>query len=385
MKTVEWQGDIEELKTILPKVHKNFFYAKNEKDFYTKIDDLQQNIGSLDTYKIVIELAKIVATAKDAHTTVMLPQNERLPFDCYAFDEGIYITATDCDNEELLYKKIIKIEDYETEAICEKLTEIIPHENMQFVLHTLPNYLICTDILYGVGIINNSGKITLTLQNRIGETLKRTVKSIHYRDYMIKKQENNYLPLYRQNEDLFYWSCCENDILYIKYNRCKEMESITVAEFCEKLKTEIISNTKIKKIVLDYRNNTGGNSELFRPFLMWLSRNKKVNKKGKLFVVVGRDTFSSALLNVYVLKFTTKAIFLGESTGGKPNCYGEVKYLELKNSGLYIRYSTKYYYLIEDDEELSFVPDIHCKVSFEDYINGIDSVMEEILEISSKN
>ena len=117
----------------------------------------------------------------------------------------------------------------------------------------------------------------------------------------------------------------------------------------------------------------------------WLSKNKDANKRNKLFVIVGRDTFSPALLNVYILKNKTNAIFIGEPTGGKPNCFGEVKYLELKKSGLYVRYSTKYYHLIENDEELSFVPDILSKVSFNDYINGVDRATDKVLQIGNKN
>jgi hypothetical protein len=385
MNTVKWQEDIEELKTRLPKLHIDFFYAKNKRDFFNKIEALQQKIDSLDTYEIIIELAKIVATAKDAHTAVMLPQSKRFPFDCFVFDEGIYITTTNFNNNELLYHKITKIEGQKIETVCEKVTEIISHENMQFVLNTLPDYLTCTNILYGLGIISNPEEITITLENRIGDHLERAITPIYYSDYKALKQENNQLPLYRQKEDLYYWSNFDNGILYINYNRCKDMEQLTVATFCDHLKTEIMRNENIRKIVLDYRNNTGGNSELFRPFLEWLSKNKDANKRNKLFVIVGRDTFSSALLNVYILKNKTSAIFIGEPTGGKPNCFGEVKYLELKNSGLYVRYSTKYYHLIDNDEELSFVPDILSKVSFNDYINGVDSAMDKVLQIGNKN
>ena len=39
----------------------------------------------------------------------------------------------------------------------------------------------------------------------------------------------------------------------------------------------------------------------------------------------------------------TEAIFIGEPTGGRPNHFGEVKSFNLPNSGLSVRYSTKYF------------------------------------------
>jgi hypothetical protein len=101
-----------------------------------------------------------------------------------------------------------------------------------------------------------------------------------------------------------------------------------------------------EKLVIDMRNNTGGNSTLLDPFIDALAECGHINQHGKIFVIIGRDTFSSALLNVYSLKNKTCAILVGEPTGGKPNCYGEVLRSKLEQSGLLISYSTKYYHLM---------------------------------------
>ena len=128
---------------------------------------------------------------------------------------------------------------------------------------------------------------------------------------------------------------------------------------------------------------------MLRPFIDWLSdfqriRNENTKQVFKIFVIVGRDTFSSALLNVYQLKFKTKAIFIGEATGGKPDCYGEVNYFKLRESGLSVRYSTRYYYLIEEYLQDSFYPEISCSVSIRDYLENRDPCMEWIKKEAQK-
>jgi hypothetical protein len=380
-----WRKDIEQLAYELPKAHKNFFYAANEAEFFARIEDLQRDVGNMDTYDIVLELARIVATARDAHTAVMLPHFNRLPFDCYPFFEGLYITATDETNKELLNAKILQIGGSGTKTIYDAITAITPHENLQFVLSSLPRTITCVDILSGLGIVDSLDSVDMTVMDSKGRTFSKNIRPVKYDDYQVVKSDIPNLPLYRQRDDQFYWSSLNDGVFYIYYGRCRDMEasSVSVSDFCEDLIWALSDNAGIEKVVIDLRHNIGGNSELFKPFLQWLSGNASLNQRGKLFVIVGRDTFSSALLNLFYLKFMTQAIFLGEPTGGKPNHYGEVKYLELQHSGLYIRYSTKYYDLVEDDEQLFFVPDIECRVSFEDYMNLVDRCMLEVVSCRS--
>jgi len=378
LKYIDWQSDVQQLKSELPKLHKNLFYAKNSAEFYGKINNLLQNLNSLDTYSIVMEIARIVASSKDAHTAAMLPRNYRFPFDCYPFEEGLFITATNDENKDLLYKKIMKIDNYDINIVCEKLTQVISHENMQFVLSSIPSFIVCADILYGIEVIEDIEKVVITIENEDGNKFEKTVIPVKYSDYKIQINPSSVLPLYRQNSGKFYWSNFDKGIFYINYNKCKDMDELSVKEFCSQLILEITSNTQIEKLVIDLRNNTGGNSELFEPFLLWISQNESINQKGRLYVIVGRDTFSSALLNTYFTKSRTNAVFIGESTGGKPNCFGEVKYLQLSSSGLYIRYSTNYFDIIEDDNQLSYIPDIGLKVTFQDYLSNRDSCMDYI-------
>ncbi|MEI6101032.1 MAG: S41 family peptidase, partial [Eubacteriales bacterium] len=114
------------------------------------------------------------------------------------------------------------------------------------------------------------------------------------------------------------------------------------------------------------------------PFIDWLGNYVKTGK-AKVFVIIGRDTFSSALLNAFSLKNKTGAILIGEPTGGKPNCFGEVQYFRLKNSGLLVRYSTQYYKCIKDDKMLSLFPDAECPLAFADFILNKDPCMDYII------
>ena len=141
---------------------------------------------------------------------------------------------------------------------------------------------------------------------------------------------------------------------------------------------EFVDNHETEKFIFDIRLNGGGNSSIAESLIDELKDNEQINQKGKLYVCIGRNTFSSAILNAITLRKQTDAIFIGEPTGGKPNHYGEVRNLILPNTGLTISYSTKYFKETEGNEP-SFYPDIEIELSSADFFARRDPVLEEIL------
>jgi translation elongation factor P/translation initiation factor 5A len=90
------------------------------------------------------------------------------------------------------------------------------------------------------------------------------------------------------------------------------------------------------------RNNSGGDSSILNPFLDKLKKNY-LNKKDSSYVFIGRNTFSSALMNAVNLKINYRSILIGESTSANVNHYGETDGFRLPNSKIIVGYSTKYW------------------------------------------
>ena len=121
-----------------------------------------------------------------------------------------------------------------------------------------------------------------------------------------------------------------------------------------------------------------GDSSILDPFIGELAAANEINRKGRLFVVVGRRTFSSAILNALDLRKKTEAVFYGEPTGGKPDHYGEIQTLTLPHLGLEVSYSTKYFQHAEGDEP-SLIPDVPIELTLDDYLALRDPVLDAIL------
>ena len=123
------------------------------------------------------------------------------------------------------------------------------------------------------------------------------------------------------------------------------------------------------------RHNGGGSSLQGTLFIRKLKHYKKINQEGKMFVIIGRNTFSSAIINTLNFKNQTIAIIIGEETAGSPDHYGEVKIFRMPSSGARVRYSTKYFNFTKKNMK-SILPDIDVPVNFSDYEQGVDAAFE---------
>ena len=356
----KWIEDIDYLKDELIKNHANLFAYIKEDEFNEKIEKLKGMIDELDYEEMKVEISRVVASIKDAHTSLVFPARRFIPLKFYYFNDGVYIIDTTKNYENLLFKKVIAIENVSIEEILKELYNIISFENEYFFKAQSMKYLQIVEVLYGLLIVDDMDKIKITLENGEYEVLPVSIDELNY--------TNSKLPLYaRRSSENLWFKYLDNEELYIKYNSCRESGNKSIESKIDKI-IEFIEGNNVKKVTVDLRNNLGGNSSLLEPFIEYISKNKGINNKENLRVIIGRETFSSALLNAYSFKNNTNAKIIGEPSGGKPNCYGEILRITLPNSKFLVTYSTKFYKLIDDDKVDSLYPDEVILENIDDYM-----------------
>ncbi|TYQ17047.1 UNVERIFIED_CONTAM: Periplasmic protease [Acetivibrio alkalicellulosi] len=381
IRNVKWREDLDQLQLELPKRHRNLFFHLDKRKFNEKIENLKTKIDNYNVYEICASIAEIVASARDAHTSLAIPVINFIPIEWYYFNEGLYIIDAYYEYSNLVNKEVVFLNGISIEEVKKRVSCIISYENESYLKAQIPRYLKSAEVLKGIGIIDDVNEVKLTLKNHNNEFEEVRVKTYDYselkdQESKVKNSTDEDIPLFRRNPHKKYWSYYIKDYntLYFKYDSCSNMEDISVEKSGEEL-LEFIIKENVSKLVIDIRSNLGGNSTLLEPFIRELKKLKKLN----IYLVVGRETFSSALINAYSIKNNTNAIVVGEATGGKPNSYGEVKAFSLGNSKLIIRYSSQYYKLVKSDKLMSLEPDVKFNVSFKDYYNKIDPCMEYIV------
>ncbi len=380
----KWIKDIMYLETVLPKEHKNLYFKQGEDYFIGSLEDLKEKVEEYTDEEINFELAKIVANMGDTHTHVNIGIGEQYPFSLYWYDEGIYIVDTTEDYKDLLYSRIISLNGNPMEEVAEAFKPFFAGANKQWFKNQVMYYIPSPDLLKDLGMIKEE-KITLKLETLEGTIKEIGMEPITSEEVQFIQDERVYrLPLYKEHENENYWYeyLPEEKVLYVCYRSAREMPNKPFTIFTDEV-FKFIKENEVDKLVIDLRQNQGGGDGVFNPFLKKLKKNT-LNTKGKLFVVMGRKTYSAGLNTVIKLKKNTNAILIGEPSGGQPNHYGETKMFRLPNSQLGVSYSTRYIKTLEDDRDY-LEPDVLIGVSFETEKTGSDAVLEWVKKSGMNN
>lgn len=371
-----WLNDIAYLETTLPEVHKNLFFQMSEQEFGRRLEELKEKVPAYTDQQIAIELSLIVAAIGDTHTGASIGSERQYPLQLRWFEEGIYIMDTSKEYQELLGARILTLNGKKIEEAAETLKPMLGEANESWFKTQIIYYLPLPDVLQYFGL-SDSEEIDLRVELAGGQEKTVRMKPVSYKEFVAAERPAGPVPLYETHEGENYWYeyLPDEKVFYLNYRSCQQMREKPFEIFAKEV-WDFVQNREIEKFVLDLRENRGGSSTILNPFIKELKKSS-FNAQGKLYVVIGRDTFSSAILNALSLQKETEAYFVGEPTGGKPNHYGEVKQFQLPNSEITIRYSTKYFKWLDDDPA-ALEPDKRIGRTYAAYRQGIDPVMDWI-------
>ena len=405
-KSTDWNHDIEYLKTELPKQHINLFFETSQATYLNRLSAIQADLGNLSDIQVMVKIQQVLAMMGDTHTNLYWPrnieQNKTMGINFYWFKDGIYIVQAREQDSLILGKKITKIGGVDIKVAIDSIKTLFVNENTGLVKNEVPKYLSSYKILQCFGIIDQENDEYVDL-----DLVDSKDQSLQYRLIIGTKGKQLWA-----NKDALYLLFGTNDwfndeydpethIYYLQYNKCssKELamrrgikkEKLVLLPSFNEFKQKVfktIDEKPVNKLVFDMRYNGGGTSDQGTNFINELSKIKKINNRGKLYVLVGRKTFSSAIINTLDFKEMTDAVIVGEETAGKASHFGEVKRLLLPGSGITIGYSTKYFYFNKKNECTTFrsnngldvsldkrktvEPDDVVELSFNDYLNNVD-------------
>ncbi|MBW6410740.1 peptidase S41 [Clostridium weizhouense] len=385
-RNTKWEKDLNYLQKALPKKHVNLFFRISEEEFNKEINDLKESINTLNDDEIVDGIYKIVASVGEGHTKAYKGFLKKYPLQFYYFDDGIYLINTMDKYKEALNCKLTKINGMDIQSIKNILLPLVSNENEATIKKCIPTYLNVPDVLHGVKIIDNIDSTKFTFENADGKVFDLQIDALetdkNNEEFIVSDEKDDSYPLYMQKRSLNYWYKYLEDekTLYFKYNQClPDEEAGDITNFTNEV-LNFIDNNPVEKFVIDMRNNSGGTSGYLDPIIDGIKRRNRNNEK-KLFVIVGRETFSAPIVDACKLREETNATFVGSPTSGKPNHYGEAKGFELPNSKISIRYSTKKFEISKDEGD-ALIPDHIIEISMNDYLNKKDPVLDYIFNVA---
>jgi tetratricopeptide (TPR) repeat protein len=401
-----WRADLRLLAREIKRRAYAPFALIPEEEFDRTVARLDHDIPGLTDDQILVGMMKLVRHLDDGHAGVRPPaDNEELsrllPLELFLFSEGLYVIAVGPGLGHLLGAKVEKIGRHTVDEAITALDPIIARDNQQQVTLTVPVFLRYTAFLRGLGIIDDLVKATLTFRTPDGMIREATLDAEPG-----ERQWDRYppgwtaladtgladtgladtghpRPLHLRHRDLPYWFeyLPAADLVYFQYNAVRDHPAETFAAFCDRL-FGFIEDRRPARLVIDMRWNGGGNTFLSQTLLHHLIACPVINRRGALFVIIGRLTFSAAQNTATAIDRETSAIFVGEPTGSRPNFIGESIYFELPFSKVRANAADLFWQTSWPwDHRTWIAPDIYAPPTFEAFSRGQDPAMDAILAI----
>jgi hypothetical protein len=384
-----WSEDALHFVAEVERLHPNPWFGCAREDFerevdvfFTRLEDASENQALAGFMQLVAGLSR---AGRDGHTTVWPMTARYLPIQLYGFSDGWHVVAAGAGHAELVGARVLTLGGATEEDFGARTARLLTQDNAWNVRQKLALALTCVELLEGVGLCQADGRVALRIE-RGGKQEELVLASeaqsphtIFMRPALPARGEALWLQGREQAWRLHVLE--EQRALYVQFNEVASAagDGQTLAAFAAEL-VRTFEELELAKVVVDVRSNGGGDNTTFGPLIAAL-QTPAIDRPGVLFGLIGRATFSAAGNFVTVLERDTKAILVGEPTGGAPNQYGDARDVPLPNHpGVLVRVSTRYHQFSRpDDARLTHEPHLAVPLRAQDYFAGRDPVLEAAL------
>ncbi len=380
-----WETDLQWLADSLPCLHYNLFMYVPEDSLLNRLAGLEQNLDNRSGMEIVMELTGILASMRCSHTGIAFwesTDSRIYPVSVMWLDEGLYVTAIDAEYSELIGSMLIGYGEYPAVEAAAAMSEMFPATNDVVRRTRAENFMMMAYPMEALGFGDTDSTVSFTFLCATGDTVTNQLRAVdQYAMETFHNRESVTLPIWLGSDD-FYWYryLPERKMLYCAYNSCALMSDYHMDDYVEELR-ERAESEHVDAVVVDLRRNSGGNSMIAAPLISWL-RELSENSDIRLYLIIGRWTYSSGILNAIEISEIAGVTVLGENTGGSPNHLGEVRTTQLPWSGLSVSYPTKYFQRVEG-EGTTMRPDVQIPLDAGMLFNGENRILDTIYELSA--
>jgi len=361
----------------------------------------------------VLNLMIFLAELGDSHTLInpINIKSDQLAIELEWLKDGLFVSNS---KYKQIQKgdKVLKIGDMEYEEILQFMKSIIPAENEYLRKQRASAFLTHEFFLRAMSVLDGDSVTIVTKRDN--------EKLLH--ELILKSSSDINIS----NEDTSGWYDWK---IYDKYNigYFELRESKIDSDYEKEVKNffEEVNRQRIKTILIDIRENSGGNSDVMIPFIEHLSvkefnsygvitkfsktassqrgyhkvngldevTNGKVKNNhrtplysGDIYILTGPKTYSSGTVFAVQLHDVGLATIIGEPTGGSPSHYGDFIEIALPYSNIPVAISHKKFIRPQKsyDPANTLYPNIMIERTRDEIIKAKDIQLLKALKIAQE-
>lgn len=397
------------------------FSDKAAADFTKLIDEAEAKVETLTDAEFYLFVSKAVALADNGHSNIsdqpLHRQFNTIGAKLFWFADGLFIVRADEEHGDLLGGRVLRIEGNEVESVAKTLGQYRGGPDSWRRL-AMPMMIESPEIMHAAGLAKSPDALKLSLENSDGKTVEVSLKGTRAdhasalpfrRPWMSLKPEalpgeneiwklaleNSWeeLASYLTDTDAPLYKPMKSNGYYIRTMTGFGTETQSVSEFLDEALASVADGS-LDYLAVDFRWNAGG--DYLQAIDFAKQAPAKVKDGGKLYIIVGPQTFSSAVVTSAMLKYYggDKAIIIGTKMGDRGQFWAERGMgFKLPNSKFPINYATGYHdwekgctgqeycFTFNLEHEVpagSLKPSKVIDPAYADYASGKDVVMDWI-------
>jgi len=387
-------ADVRALGAALEANHPNPFRNVSRARFRSEVAALARRAPALSDNELLVGLMRIAALpgVRNGHTG-LFPLDGRhrrplhfYPLRVYDFADGLFV-VDEVGDRGLVGLRLVAVQGIPIARLLELVRPLVPRDNASFLRGEAPHFTLVAEVLDGLGVSGGVGRRELTFERAGGERVTATLAPISREAFAaafatplhgvyqaLLPQASAPLWLAQMNRPLWLRRIAGGRALYVGYNAV-----VPPTDGVADRIVRLARDARVRRVVVDVRLNGGGDNTSYSPLLAALA-SPRVSRRGRLYLLVGRATFSAAGNFAADVDRFTKALLVGEPTGGGVNQYGDATSVTLPATGWNVSIATSYVQRgAPGDRRLAVDPDVRVDLTSTDYFAKRDPALARAL------
>ncbi|MEP7346120.1 MAG: hypothetical protein ABI877_12665 [Gemmatimonadaceae bacterium] len=391
-----WREDLRVLASELPKRHPDAFFRLKRTTWDSAVAAIDRRAETMTRNQALVSLMQLVALVRDGHTSINPLFDPSLglhtyPVEFVLFNDGLFIKSAAPAVSSLAGARIRRIGPVRADSAYDRVASLVGQENEWWARAVAPRYMAFAEVLTGLGLAESNGSVALELE-RDGKVQRVIVAPGGvYRpaghNPMAGADRTGWSdmraagdpPRWLSHQGEVYWHEFDShdSTLYVSY-RGVVNASPSNTDFWRSV-FAAADTLSVKQFVVDLRENSGGNSFYNRQVIRGIVARPRIDQKGRLFAIIGPQTFSAAMNLALDLEAWTNVTFVGAPTGNASMFFGDHEQLQLPRSGITVNISTLPWHPDDPRDKRDFLaPALYTPMSSTDYRNNVDPAMRAI-------
>jgi hypothetical protein len=373
--TDAWAADLQRLDEMVRLKHVSPFTIHSEAEWKAKLAEISPKLAGAGPDEQFVLVASLVGLL-DTHSGLM-PSGGFHPYEVlfYKFSDGWFTVAA--KDKSLIGSRLISIAGHPVDEVESTLRALIPHDNEMGFLEGVAEAFSLVEFLHGSGIVADPAKPQYVLERPDATRVTVDFAAV---DEQTWADEFHVVggPVGDAPEAV----ARRGELVWTRLDKARKVFLVSVNDYGDmsaaaRALTAALDSGEADRVVLDIRYLGGGSGD-FGLFDV-LKNDPRVNRKGGLTVLMGRENVSVATLFDYEFDVHTQALLVGEPTPARADnfrcdCYD----IELKHAGIVVTVPTDMSH--NGDPRPEIAPDVSMPLSSTEFFRGRDPVLDAALK-----